>query len=195
MKKLFFYTLIIIFSFTTLFTIFSFRSIDVKKEMDANKVTLSATNKTATENATPAANAEQPATKNNDLVISENMPGEPSELPASIYRPAKELAARALYGVASYYANSFVGQQASNGEIFSQNKLTGASNFLPLNTWVKVTNLKNGKSVVVKITDRMNKRMKRVIDLSKTAAKQLAYTGEGLAQVKVVPIGKNKPAA
>jgi len=186
MKKLFFYVLIIIFSFT---------SVDAKKEMNTKEVMLPTINKTATENANHAANAEQPATKNNDLVISENMSGEPSELPASIYRPTKELAARALYGVASYYANSCVGQQASNGEIFSQNKLTGASNFLPLNTWVKVTNLKNGKSVVVKITDRMNKRMKRVIDLSKSAAKQLAYTGEGLAQVKVVLIGKNKPAA
>jgi rare lipoprotein A len=187
MKKLFSYTLIIIFSFTTLMTIFSFTSIDAKKN------TLPAANDVITENATLPGNVELPATKNNDLVISEDMPGQPSELPSSIYRPTKELAARALYGTASYYANSFVGQQASNGEIFSQNKLTGASNFLPLNTWVKVTNLKNGKTVVVKITDRMNKRMKRVIDLSKSAAKQLAYTGQGLAQVKVVPIGKNKP--
>src|SRR5258706_8872705 len=156
MKKTFFYTFVIIFSFTSLITIFSFKSIDEKKDI------LRVNNQATTENVNLAANAEQPATKNTDLVISENMSGEPSELPATIYRPTKELAARALYGTASYYANSFVGQQASNGEIFNQNKLTGASNFLPLNIWVKVTNLKNGKSVVVKITDRMNKRMKRV---------------------------------
>jgi len=189
MKKTFFYTLIIVFSFTSLISIFSFTSIENKKGI------LRTNNQAVTENAKPAADAESQATQKTDLVISENMSGEPSELPADIYRPTKELAARALYGTASYYANSFVGQQASNGEIFHQNKLTGASNFLPLNIWVKVTNLKNGKSVVVKITDRMNKRMKRVIDLSKSAAKLLAYTGEGLAQVKVVPLGKNKPAA
>jgi rare lipoprotein A len=101
---------------------------------------------------------------------------------------------KVLYGTASYYANSFVGKQTSNGEIFSQKKLTGASNFIPLDTWVRVTNLNNGKSVVVKITDRMHKKMKRVIDLTRTAASQLSYINDGLAKVKVVPLGKTKPA-
>jgi len=101
---------------------------------------------------------------------------------------------KVLYGTASYYANSFVGKQTANGEIFSQKKLTGASNFLPLDTWVKVTNLKNGKSIVVKITDRMHKRMKRVIDLSRAGASQLSYINDGLTKVKIEQLGKTRPS-
>ena len=72
--------------------------------------------------------------------------------------------------------------------------MTAASNTLSLNTWVKVTNLHNKKSVYVKITDRMHFRNKRLIDLSKAAAHQLGYTGWGLAKVRVDVIGKHKPA-
>jgi len=98
------------------------------------------------------------------------------------------------YGVASFYANKFNGKRTANGEIFNQKKLTAASNTLSLNTWVKVTNLHNKKSVYVKITDRMHFRNKRLIDLSKAAAHQLGYTGWGLAKVRVDVIGKHKPA-
>ncbi|HLK28206.1 MAG TPA: septal ring lytic transglycosylase RlpA family protein [Puia sp.] len=97
------------------------------------------------------------------------------------------------YGIASFYANKFNGRRTANGEIFSQQKLTAASNTLALNTWVKVTNLHNKKSVFVRITDRMYFRNKRLIDLSKAAAHQLGYTGWGLARVKVDVIGKHKP--
>jgi len=91
-------------------------------------------------------------------------------------------------GIASYYSRKFDGRITSTGEIFGNNKLTGASNNLKLNTWVKVTNLKNGKSVVVRINDRMHPRMKkkgRVIDLSRSAAKILDFMEEGLAKVKL----------
>jgi rare lipoprotein A len=98
------------------------------------------------------------------------------------------------YGVASFYANKFNGRRTANGEIFSQKKLTAASNTLSLNTWVKVTNLHNKKSVIVKITDRMHIHNKRLIDLSKAAAHQLGYTGSGLTKVKVDVLGKRKPA-
>jgi peptidoglycan lytic transglycosylase len=96
------------------------------------------------------------------------------------------------YGIASFYANKFNGRRTANGEIFNQKNLTAASNTLPLNIWVKVTNLHNKKSVVVKITDRMHKRNKRVIDLSKASAHLLGYTGYGLTHVKVEVIGKRK---
>ena len=97
------------------------------------------------------------------------------------------------FGIASFYANKFHGRRTANGEIFNQQKFTGASNTLPLNTWVKVTNLHNKKTVIVKITDRMHFRNKRLIDLSKAAAHQLGYTGRGLTRVKVESLGKRKP--
>ena len=97
------------------------------------------------------------------------------------------------YGTASFYANKFEGRQTANGEIFSQKKLTGASNILPLNQWVRVTNMRNDLSVILRITDRMHKNNKRLIDLSKAAAKKLKYTGYGLAHVKVEVIGKKLP--
>ena len=97
------------------------------------------------------------------------------------------------YGTASFYANKFEGRQTANGEIFSQKKLSGASNILPLNQWVRVTNMSNKLFVILRITDRMHKNNKRLIDLSKAAAKKLRYTGYGLAHVKVEVIGKKLP--
>lgn len=98
-----------------------------------------------------------------------------------------------LYGTASYYSNSFNGKKTANGEIFSQQKLTAACNVLPLGTWIKVTNLRNGKSVTVKINDRLHSRMTRVVDLSRTAADKLSFIRSGLTRVKVEVIGKTKP--
>jgi rare lipoprotein A len=97
------------------------------------------------------------------------------------------------YGTASFYANKFEGREMANGEIFSQQKLTGASNILPLNQWVRVTNMRNNLFVVLRITDRMHKDNKRLIDLSKSAARKLKYTGYGLAHVKVEVLGRKLP--
>jgi rare lipoprotein A len=99
-----------------------------------------------------------------------------------------------LYGTASYYHDKFNGRQTANGEIFSQKKMTAACNVLPMGTWIKVTNLRNGKSVVVKTNDRLHPRMKRVVDLSRTAAQKIGYIGYGLAKVKVEVLGKKKPS-
>jgi len=99
----------------------------------------------------------------------------------------------ALYGTASYYANKFEGRLTANGEVFSQQKMTAACNVLPLGTWIKVTNLYNGRSVVVKVNDRLHYRNKRLVDLSKTAAKMIGYAGGGLTKVKVEPLAK-KPS-
>lgn len=96
-------------------------------------------------------------------------------------------------GVASFYDNKFEGRRTANGEIFTQKKLTAASNTLPLNSWARVTNLSNGRSVMVKITDRMHHRNRRLIDLSRAAASKLSFTGKGLTRVKVEYLGKKKP--
>lgn len=98
-----------------------------------------------------------------------------------------------LYGTASYYSNTFNGKKTANGEIYSHKKMTAACNVLPLGTWIKVTNLRNGKSVIVKTNDRLHTRMKRVVDLSREAAEKLGYVKSGLTRVRVEVIGKKKP--
>ncbi len=106
-------------------------------------------------------------------------------------KPAK--VKRVLYGTASFYSNKFNGRKTANGEIFSQNKLTCACNILPLGTWIKVTNLRNGRTVIVKTNDRLHPKMKRIIDLSRAAAVKLNYVSSGLTRVKVEVLGK-KPS-
>ena len=100
---------------------------------------------------------------------------------------------RILYGTASYYSNSFNGKKTANGEIYSHKKMTAACNVLPLGTWIKVTDLRSGKSVVVKTNDRLHSRMKRVVDLSREAAEKLGYVKSGLTRVRVEVIGQKKP--
>ena len=97
---------------------------------------------------------------------------------------------RTRYGVASYYAKKFNGRKMANGEIYRSEKYTAACNILPLNTRIKVTNLKNNKSVIVKIKDRMNSKNKRLVDLSYSAAKKLGYLSIGLTRVKVEVLNK-----
>ena len=98
---------------------------------------------------------------------------------------------RTFFSTASFYANKFNGRKTALGEIFKQNKLTCACNFLPLGTWIRVTNMANGLTVLVKTNDRLHPKMNRVIDLTKTAAVQLNYVSAGLARVKVEVLGKN----
>lgn len=98
------------------------------------------------------------------------------------------------YGVASFYHSKFEGRKTSSGQPYDGNKYTAAHNGLPLGTWVKVTNIRNKRSVYVKINDRMHHRNTRLIDLSKIAAKDLGYIGRGLTKVKVEVLGKKKPA-
>jgi rare lipoprotein A len=94
------------------------------------------------------------------------------------------------YGLASFYAQKFNGRQTANGNTYNSLKYTAACNVLPLGTWVKVTNLRNGKSVIVYINDRLHPKNKRLIDLTKTAAKKLDYISSGLTRVKVEVLGK-----
>lgn len=102
--------------------------------------------------------------------------------------------ARMIQGIASFYSTSLDGTRTSTGEIYRHAKFTAASNHFKLNTWVRVTNLRNGHTVVVRINDHMHKKMSkrgRVIDLSRTAAKELGFVSRGLTRVKVeeVPEG------
>jgi len=92
---------------------------------------------------------------------------------------------RTLYGTASYYADKFNGRETANGEIYDSKKMTAACNQLPLGTWIRVTNLSNQRSVIVKTNDRMHARMTRIVDLSRAAAEKLGYIGKGLTRVRV----------
>ena len=98
------------------------------------------------------------------------------------------LTGKVVKGIASYYSANLDGTKTATGEVFRNNKFTGASNNLKLNTWVKVTNLKNGKTVIVRINDRMHPNMKkkgRVIDLSRVAAQKLDFMRSGLTKVRL----------
>jgi rare lipoprotein A len=88
-------------------------------------------------------------------------------------------------GMASYYAEEFNGRQTSNGETYDMNRMTCAHQTLPFNTHVRVTNLENGKSVIVRINDRGPFKDNRIIDLSLAAAKSIELIGSGTAKVRL----------
>ena len=88
-------------------------------------------------------------------------------------------------GMASFYADKFEGHQTASGEIFEQDKFTAAHRTLPFGTKLKVTNLSNGKSVIVTVNDRGPFADDRIIDLSKAAAEQLDMIKSGVIPVKI----------
>ena len=89
------------------------------------------------------------------------------------------------YGNASWYGSKFHGKRTSNGEKFNKNKLTAAHRYLPFNTKVLVTNLKNNKSVIVRINDRGPFIDNRIIDLSEEAAEKINARNEGIPYIKL----------
>jgi rare lipoprotein A len=93
---------------------------------------------------------------------------------------------RIMRGKASFYANKFHGRATASGEIFDQNKLTAAHRTLPFGTMVKVINLTNGRSVVVKINDRGPFVRGRIIDLSRAAAEAIDLIDMGVCEVEVI---------
>lgn len=86
-------------------------------------------------------------------------------------------------GLASYYNDYFAGKVTACGERYDPNKLTAAHKSLPIGTMIRVTNLENDKSVIVRINDRGPYVKNRVLDLSKAAAVQLGFIGTGFAKV------------
>ena len=88
-------------------------------------------------------------------------------------------------GVASWYGEPYHGRRAANGEVYDMEKLTAAHRTLPFGTWVRVGNLTNDKSVVVRITDRGPFVGERIIDLSRAAARAIDMIGPGTAKVRV----------
>ncbi|CDF82083.1 septal ring lytic transglycosylase RlpA family protein [Pseudomonas sp. QL9] len=101
------------------------------------------------------------------------------------YYPLNDARTYAVTGTASWYGTKFHGQATANGEMYDLYGMTAAHKTLPLPSYVRVTNLDNGKSVIVRVNDRGPFYSDRVIDLSFAAAKKLGYAEVGTARVKV----------
>jgi rare lipoprotein A len=98
-------------------------------------------------------------------------------------------------GIASWYGPDFHGGRTSTGETYDMDAMTGAHPTLPLPAWVRVTNLENGHSVVVRLNDRGPFAKGRIIDLSRAAAEQLDMVRAGTARVEVVSLAGTAPPA
>jgi rare lipoprotein A len=93
-------------------------------------------------------------------------------------------------GTASWYGSQFHAKATANGETFDMNAMTAAHTTLPLPSLVEVTNLENGRKVVVRVNDRGPFVGDRIIDLSRAAARELGYESKGLAKVRVRYVGR-----
>ena len=115
--------------------------------------------------------------------------GKPYKVKGKWYYP-KAYKSYSKRGKASWYGSAFHGRLTANGEIYDMTHLTAAHPTMPLPSYAKVTNLKNGYSVIVRVNDRGPFAPGRIIDLSKRAAQLLDYTGHGIAQVQVDYVGR-----
>lgn len=88
-------------------------------------------------------------------------------------------------GIASWYGPKFHGRRTASGEIFDQNKLTAAHRTLPLPSYVRITNLENGRAINVRVNDRGPFVKNRIIDVSRRAAQLLGFAAKGTARVRV----------
>jgi len=91
-------------------------------------------------------------------------------------------------GVASYYGRELAGRPTASGERYDPGRLTAAHRTLPFGTRLRVLNLENGRSVVVRVNDRGPRRKDRILDVSYRAAKRLGFSGAGLARVRIEPL-------
>jgi peptidoglycan lytic transglycosylase len=122
-------------------------------------------------------------------LIPRPAPSPPTTLPVPAEPPRKPPPPRAnQIGVASWYGRRWQGRVTASGKRFDDRQLTAAHRTLPLNTRVRVTNLKTGRSVDVTITDRGPYVHGRVIDLSEAAAKKLGMVKKGLVPVQITTI-------
>jgi rare lipoprotein A len=138
----------------------------------------------------PAQPAETPPATEEAAKRTTNAPETPAPPAVSPSKRNKPAPAPALPGYveegnASWYGVPFHGRRASNGEIYDMYKLTAAHRTLPFETMVRVTNLSNGKSTVVRITDRGPFVDNRIIDLSLAAAREVGSVGPGVVPVRV----------
>ncbi len=111
--------------------------------------------------------------------------GKPYKIMGKTYYPISSSEGFSEKGIASWYGHPFHGRKTANGEKYSMYEMTAAHPTLPLPTYARVTNLKNGRSVVVKVNDRGPFKKNRVIDMSYRAAQVLDYAEQGVTPVLV----------
>src|SRR5260370_9435704 len=109
--------------------------------------------------------------------------GKPYTVAGRVYVPEEDTDYRAE-GMASWYGDDFHGRLTANGEVFDMSSLTAAHPTLPMPSYARVTNLSNGKSLVVRVNDRGPYHGNRLIDVSNKAAELLEFKGNGVAQVR-----------
>ena len=115
--------------------------------------------------------------------------GKPYEVAGRVYTPEENIDYSAV-GMASWYGNDFHGRYTANGEVFDMNSISAAHPTLPLPSYVRVTNLANSRSIVVRVNDRGPYVGNRLIDVSVKTAELLGFYGHGVARVKVEYVGR-----
>ncbi|WP_428977111.1 septal ring lytic transglycosylase RlpA family protein [Breoghania corrubedonensis] len=115
--------------------------------------------------------------------------GKPYKIAGKWYRPDLDTDYDKV-GLASWYGPTFHGRMTANGEIFDKNALTAAHPTMPLPSYARVTNLKNGRSMIVRVNDRGPFHGNRVIDLSSRVADMLDFKSKGTAKVRVQYVGR-----
>jgi rare lipoprotein A len=115
--------------------------------------------------------------------------GKPYTVAGRVYVPEEDPNYRAE-GMASWYGDDFHGRLTANGEVFDMMSLTAAHPTLPIPSYARVTNLRNGKSVIVRVNDRGPYHANRLIDVSNKAAELLEFKGNGVARVRVEYVGR-----
>lgn len=121
-------------------------------------------------------------------VINSQKVGRPYKIEGRWYVPARQDNYNQI-GTASWYGPNFHGRPTANGEVFDQNALSAAHPTLPLPSYVKVTNLDNGRQAVVRVNDRGPFARDRILDLSKRSAEELGFINQGTARVRVEYLG------
>ncbi len=115
--------------------------------------------------------------------------GKPYVVAGRVYVPEEDSSYREE-GLASWYGNDFHGRVTANGEVFDMDALTAAHPTLPMPCYARVTNLSNGKSLIVRVNDRGPYHGNRLIDVSHKAAELLEFKGNGVARVRVEYVGR-----
>src|ERR1700712_800828 len=110
--------------------------------------------------------------------------GKPYTVAGRVYVPEEDTEYRSE-GMASWYGDDFHGRLTANGEVFDMGSLTAAHPTLPMPSYARVTNLRNGKSLIVRVNDRGPYHGNRLIDVSNKAAELLDFKGNGVAKVRV----------
>src|SRR6201989_2266332 len=115
--------------------------------------------------------------------------GKPYMVAGRVYVPEEDASYREE-GVASWYGDDFHGRLTANGEVFDMDSLSAAHPTLPMPCYARVTNLSNGKSLIVRVNDRGPYHGNRLIDVSNKAAELLEFKGNGVARVRVEYVGR-----